>query len=92
VVAVSAQRVGRAQWTALIERQALGVAGRLVAGQIAARADHNGGVRATIAELSACACLPVTVTADAVVDLASRELVARDGPGLVLTRPAGGAR
>ena len=81
--------VDAADWAAAVTRQPLTTAARLVAGQLADRADRHGRVRTTVGDLAACTCLPVTAVADALADLASRQLVARDGRELVLTRPGG---
>jgi hypothetical protein len=85
-----AVRAGRAAWAAAVARQPLGVAARLVAGQIGDRATPGGRVRVAPADLAACCCLRITFVADALADLADRGLLGRDGEALVLTIPAAG--
>jgi hypothetical protein len=99
-----AVRAGRAAWAAAVARQPLGVAARLVAGQLADRATGDGRVRvavaevpasccppaAAVAEVPASCCPPAAAVADALADLASRGLLVRDGGALVLTVPAEG--
>jgi len=80
-------RVDRATWAAAIARQPLGLAVRLIAGQLADRATRDGRVRATAAELAASCCLSVSQTADALATLGSYQLLARDDRHLVLTDP-----
>ena len=60
---------------------------RLLLGALADRADRHGPLRVTVAELARTTCLGVTTVADALADLASRGLLARDGRWLVLLRP-----
>jgi hypothetical protein len=73
-------------WAAVVARLPLDRATHLVAGHIADSADGHGRVRADAAAVAAACCLPITVVADAIADLASHGLVARDGGGrLVLT-------
>jgi hypothetical protein len=85
-------RVGRTEWAALIARQPLGVAARLVAGQLIARADRDGLVPFHHPEVSASCCLSTARLADAIAALMCRDLVAyATDTAVVLTRP-GGAR
>jgi hypothetical protein len=81
-------RAGRAAWAAAVARRPLDPAARLVPGQLADHATSDGRVRVAVAEVSASCCLSVTATANALADLASRGLLARDGGALVLTLPA----
>jgi hypothetical protein len=82
----------RGAWTATIARERLDRATRLVAGQLADRADHRSRVRIDVATLADSCCLSVTAVAGGLADLASRQLVARDGRVLVLTAPEEGPR
>ncbi len=82
-------RADRAAWAADDARRPLGLAARLVPGQLADRATRDGRVRIAAADLAASCCLSVTAPANALADLASRGLLARDGGALVLTLPAG---
>ncbi len=81
----------RSEWVRDVARLPLTTAGRLVAGALADRADRTGRVKVSTATLASCTCLPITITADAVADLASHGMLARDGRDLVLTTP-GSAR
>ncbi len=79
----------RADWAAEVTRQPLSLAARTVAGQLADRA-REGRVRATPAEIAACACLRVGEVYAALADLGSRSLVGQDDRGAyVLTLSAG---
>jgi len=85
-------RIDRGEWMAVVRQQSLDRRTRLVAGLLADRAARDGRVRDTVGELASCVCLTVTQVADAVATLASHELLARDGPRvLLLTRPGGDA-
>ncbi|TFV67225.1 UNVERIFIED_ORG: hypothetical protein E4P37_03445 [Bacillus sp. AZ43] len=82
-------------WAAVVARLPLDRATHLVAGHIADRADGHGRVRSDAATIAAACCLPITAAADALANLASRCLVARDGHGhlvLMAAEAEGGRR
>jgi hypothetical protein len=85
-------RVDRAQWLALVQRQPLDRATRLVAGALGDRANAAGLVPFHHPEIAASCCLGTARLADAMAALMCRGLIAwASDTALVLTRP-GGAR
>ncbi len=76
-----------AAWERAAGHHALGSAGRLILGQLGGRADLKGQVRATMADIAAATCLPVTKVSGVLADLANYGLIGSEGRALVLIVP-----